>query len=108
MPEAAAIIDVRSQRQERKVLAIHVVLQIEHAWKAGPRDLLLIPRAVGFLRIEQVAQTSLNTWSVQIATRADAHHRPCRLRRRAFADALGRRIFVRAASLTPAAVVVLA
>src|SRR6188474_994436 len=108
MPDAAAVVNIGREREQRKVLPIHVVLQIEHAGKAGSRDLLLIPRSVGFLRAEQVAQTSLNTWSIEIAARADAHDRPCRLRRRAFADAFSRRIFVRAAGLTPAAVVVLA
>ena len=107
MPDAAAVVNIGRKREQRKVLPIHVVLQIEHTGKAGSRDLLLIPRSVGFLRTEQVAQTSLNTPSIEIATRADAHDRPCRLRRRAFANAFGRWIFVGATSLTPTAVVVL-
>src|SRR6059058_2485000 len=89
MSDAAAIIDVRREGEQREVLTIHVVLQIEHARKTGPRDLLLIPRSIGLLRTEQVAQTSLDTRSIEIAARADAHYRPCRLRRRAFADAFG-------------------
>ena len=88
-------------------MTIHVVLQIEHAWETGACDLLFIPRSIGFLRIQQVTQTSLNARPIEIAARADAHDCPCRLRRRAFANALGRWIFVGAASLTPTAVVIL-
>src|SRR5947199_171394 len=53
MPDAAAIIDVRREGEQREVLTIHVVLQIEHARKTGARDLLLIPRSIGLLRTEQ-------------------------------------------------------
>src|SRR5216110_2289791 len=107
MSDAAAIIDIGREGEQREVLTIHVVLQIEHAWETGACDLLFIPRSIGFLRIQQVTQTSLNARPIEIAARADAHDCPCRLRRRAFANALGRWVFVGAASLTPTAVVIL-
>src|SRR5690242_16363706 len=53
-------------------------------------------------------QTTLNAWAIQIAAGADAHHRPSGLGRSAWANSFGRRIFVGATRLTPAAVVVLA
>src|SRR5262249_41101548 len=68
--DAAAVIDVGGEGEQREVLTVHVVLQIEHARKTGACDLLFGPRAVGFLRTEEKAQTSLNTWPIEIAARA--------------------------------------
>src|SRR4030095_7392753 len=57
--------------------------------------------------MQQVTHASLNTRPIKIAARTDTHDRPGRLRRRTFADAFGRWIFVRVTSLTPTAIVIL-
>src|SRR4030095_6545228 len=57
--------------------------------------------------MQQVTHASLNTRPIKIAARTDAHDRPGGLRRRTFADAFGRWIFVGATSLTPTAIVIL-
>jgi hypothetical protein len=43
MAEPAAVIDVCRKREQGKILAIEVVLEIEHFWKSGTGDLLFIP-----------------------------------------------------------------
>jgi hypothetical protein len=50
MPEAAPIIDVGREREEREVLAVHVVLEIEDPWETCPGNLGLVPRAIAPLR----------------------------------------------------------
>ena len=49
MTNAAAVIRVGSEREQRKVLAVKIVLQIEHARETGPGDLRLGPGTVGIL-----------------------------------------------------------
>lgn len=43
MIEAAAIIHVGREREEREILAIEIVFQIEHAWETGAGDLRFVP-----------------------------------------------------------------
>ena len=50
MIEPAAIIDVGRQREQREILPVHVVLQIEHARETGAGNLRLVPRAIALLR----------------------------------------------------------
>src|ERR1700720_118822 len=107
MPEPAPIIYIRREREQREVLPVHVVLQIEHARKTCAGDLRLVPRAITLLRRQQIAETTLHTRPVQIAARANSHDGPGRLRSRALALALEDRVLVRCAGFTPAAVVVL-
>src|ERR1700741_4998185 len=45
---------VRRQRQQREVLAVQVIHQVEHTREAGSRVELLIPGAVFTLRAHQV------------------------------------------------------
>src|SRR5712664_2313953 len=105
--QTVAVVRVRCDSQQRKILAIHVVLQIEHAWKPRACDLLFIPRAIGLLGAKQVTQSSLNTWPIEIAACTNPHDCPRCLRCGANTYHLGRWIFVRAARLAPPAIVVL-
>ena len=104
---SAAIIDIGRQREEREILTIHVVLQIEDARKTGAGDLRFLPGTIALLRREQIAQAALHARSLQIAARTKTHHGPGRLRCRAFALPFKRRIFVSRASFTPTAIIVL-
>jgi hypothetical protein len=45
---------IRCQRQQREVLPVEVILQIEHTRKAGARAVWLVPRAIFLLRAQQV------------------------------------------------------
>src|SRR6266480_7427235 len=107
MSEAAAIIDIGREREQREVLLIHIVFQIEHARKSGASNLIFIPRTIGFLRTEQETQTALNTWPIEIATCTDAHDCPRCLRCRALANGFDRWVFVGGAGFTPATIIVL-
>jgi len=44
--EPVSVIYVGREREERKILAIHVVLEIEHSRKSRPGDFRLLPRTV--------------------------------------------------------------
>src|SRR5947207_12650846 len=77
MTKPAAIIHVCREGEQRKILPIHVVLQIEHARKSGAGDLLFLPRAIGLLRTEQKTHAALNARPVEMAACTNAHHRPC-------------------------------
>src|SRR4051794_610217 len=85
MPEAAAIIHVSRQGEEREVLPVHVVLEIEHARETGAGNLRLIPGAVRPLRRKKIPQATLHAAPIEIAARADAHERPRSLGRCAVA-----------------------
>src|SRR5437016_10695798 len=43
MSETTAIIHICRESEQRKILAIHVVFQIERAGKSGPGNLIFIP-----------------------------------------------------------------
>src|SRR6516225_11319862 len=107
MSEAATVIDIRCQCEQREILAIKIVLQIERARKSSAGDLFFVPRAVRFLRTQQKAQAALNARSIQLAACADTHHRPCSLRSSTLADAFGPGIVVGCTGLAPAAIAVL-
>src|SRR5438045_4797446 len=107
MAQTAAVIDVRCQREQREILSIEIVLQIEGPRKSCAGDLLLVPRAVRFLRTEQEAQAALDARSIQFAARTNTHYRPRSLRNGTLADAFGARIVISCAGLAPAAVIVL-
>src|SRR5207302_2838116 len=108
MTKAVAIIHIRRESEQRKILPIHVVLQIEHARKSGAGDLLFLPRAVGLLRAEQKAYAALNARAIEVAACTNAHYCPCCLGCCALSHAFGRRIFVGRAGLAPTPVIVLA
>src|SRR3954452_2354235 len=42
----------RSQGQQRKVVAVHMISQIEHPREAGSRGEILIPTSTGFLSVK--------------------------------------------------------
>ena len=50
MADAGAVIDIGGECQQRKILPIHVVLQIEDAREARAGNLRFLPSAVAFLR----------------------------------------------------------
>src|SRR2546423_8340112 len=53
---AFAIIQICGERQKRKILPIHVVLEIENSRETRASRFQFVPRAVLFLRIEQETQ----------------------------------------------------
>src|SRR6266446_6123204 len=108
MPDAAAVVYVGRQGQQREVLAIHVVLQIENARESGAGNFRLIPGAVGALRCEEKTQPALHTRAIKIAACAKSHQRPRGLGGGACAFTLQVRILVGSARFAPAAVIILA
>src|SRR5438067_12214778 len=107
MPEPAPIIDIGREREQRKILPIHVVLQIKHPRETGAGNLRLVPRAIWALRRKQITETTLHARPIEFSARANPHDRPGSLRGRALTLAFEDRVLVRRASLTPAAVVIL-
>src|SRR2546423_8203526 len=108
MSPAAAIVGVGGERQEREVLSIKIVFQIEHARETSPGDLRFRPRAIGVLRAQEEAQPALNAKTIEIAAGTDAHYRPGCLRRGALSDPFDSGIFISGTRFTPAAIRVLA
>src|ERR1051325_7720714 len=106
VPIAAAspVVDIRRQREQRIILPVHVVLEIENSLKPGAGDLRFVSAAVGFLAAEEKTQAALNAAPVEIATGADAHHGPGSLRRGAFAFAFELARVVGGARFAPAAI----
>src|SRR5437660_8258597 len=102
--EALSVIHVGRQREEREILAIHVVFQIKDTRKSGAGDFGLVPRTIRLLRAQKETQTALNARPIEIAAGASAHDRPRRLRRRALAHFFHRPVIVTRDSSTPAAV----
>ena len=51
MSNAAAVVDVGRESEEREILPIHVVLEIEDPGESGPGNLQFVPRAIGPLRV---------------------------------------------------------
>src|SRR4051812_21060011 len=107
MAEPAAVVRVSREREEREVLPVHVVLEVEDARETCPRNLRFFPRAVALLRVDEITQAALHTAAIEIAAGGDAHERPRSLRSGAFAFALQRWIVVRGARFPPAAIRIL-
>src|SRR5438477_12367664 len=107
MTQAAAVIHVGGEREEREILPVHVVFLVKHAGETGTGDLRFVPRPVCLLGRKKITQAALHAQPVKIATRANAHDCPGRLRSSAFAFSFGRRIFVSGTRFAPATVVVL-
>src|SRR5438477_6114825 len=107
MSEPAAIIDIGREREKRKILPIHIVLQIEYSRKTGAGNLRFVPCAIGSLRRKQITETTLHARPIELAARANPHDRPRSLRGRALTLAFENRVLVRRARFAPTAVVVL-
>src|SRR5437867_9067117 len=98
---------VDSQRPEREVLRIQMVLQIEHAREPGAVPERVLPRAVGVLGSEQILNAARHGGSGCAPGREEAEQRPGGLARRRLAGAGERVVVVALAGLAPAAVLVL-
>src|ERR1700737_1905408 len=105
--ETRAVIHVGREREQREILAVHVVFEIKDARKSGPGNFGFVPRPVRLLRAQKETQTTLDARATKIAACTNSHDRPRLLRRRAFTDSFHRRIFISRASFAPAAIVIL-
>ena len=79
MAKAALVIYVGGKGEEREILPIHIVLQVEHSGETCAGDLRFAPGTIGLLCREEITQSALYAWSIEIATSANAHDRPGRL-----------------------------
>src|SRR5437763_16369337 len=80
---------VRSQREQREVLAVEVVHQIEDAGEAGAGVPGLVPGSGFLLRLENVGNAFGDRFAARVLGGEQSHDGPRGLRRRARADALG-------------------
>ena len=106
---AAAVIDVGREREEREILPIHVVFQVENPRETGAGNFRFIPGAVA--RAASKANNAVPRCTLgrsEIAAGAQTHQRPRGLRGRARAFAFQVGIFVGGATFAPAAIIVLA
>src|SRR5437667_2909305 len=71
--EPIPVVHVTRQREEREILAIHIVFQIKDTRKSGAGDFGLVPRAIRLLRAQKETQTALNARPIKIAAGANAH-----------------------------------
>ena len=89
------------QRQQRPVVPVHVVLEIKDLGETGAGDVVLRPGAVRILRAGEILDAAQDARAQVVAGGDDAHERPGRLRRRAFALALELGIVVGGAAFRP-------
>src|SRR4051812_12981697 len=76
MTATSAVIGVSGQCQQREILPIEIVLQVEHAGKSSAGDFRLSPRSVAPLRTQQESQTAMNARAIKMTAGADPHQRP--------------------------------
>src|SRR5215813_10985336 len=98
---------VDSQRPEREILSVQVVLQIEDTGKARAVPQRVLPRAVVTLVLEQIVDAALDRRTARAAGREEPEQRPRGLARKRLADAGERVVFIALTRLAPAAVAVL-
>src|SRR5207249_7096651 len=60
---------VSRQREERKILPVHVVAQIKDSWKTGAGEIRLIPRAIFLLGPQQVCDSSGDALAARVVSR---------------------------------------
>src|SRR5438552_14725856 len=72
MAEAAPVIYVGGEGEEREILPVHVVLQIEHAGETGAGDLRFVPGTIGLLGRKKITQPALHAGSIEVATGTNA------------------------------------
>ena len=58
---------IRRQREQREVLPVHLVLEIEHARKARTSRIVFRPGAVCFLRLQQIGYAALDGFALGVA-----------------------------------------
>src|SRR5262245_39360019 len=98
---------VDSQRPEREILGVQMVLQVEDPRKARAVPERVFPRAVVALRSQQVIDAALDGRAARAASGEQAEERPRRLARNRFAHPGELVVVVALAGLAPAAVAVL-
>src|SRR5262245_42770278 len=98
---------VDSQRPEREILGVQMVLQVEDTRKARAVPERVFPRAVVALRSQQVIDAAFDGRTARAAGGEQAEERPRRLARNRFAHAGELVVLVALAGLAPAAVAVL-
>src|SRR5262245_27880385 len=98
---------VDSQRPEREILGIQMVLQVEDTRKARPVPESVFPRAVVTLRPQEIVDTPLDGRAPRAAGGEEAEERPRGLARDRFAHAGELVVLVALAGLAPPAVAVL-
>ena len=76
MAKAAAVIDVRGEREQREILTIEVIFEIEHFRKSRPREWLLVPGAIGLLRPGQPVDAGANGLAPLLTRRQQSEQRP--------------------------------
>src|SRR5438874_2600921 len=98
---------VDSQRPEREVRRVQVVLEVEDAREAGAVPERVLPRAIGVLGSQEILDAARHGGAGRAPRREEAEERPGGLARRRFAGAGERVVVVALAGLAPAAVLVL-
>src|ERR1700688_4441308 len=98
---------ISGQGNQREILPVHVVHKVEHAWESRTGVIGFIPGTILVLRAQQISYSPSHAVAPRVAGGKKAHHRPCRLRRRAGADALQVWIVVGTTGFAPSAISVL-
>src|SRR5208282_6544469 len=83
------------EREQREILAVQVVLQVEHAREARAGEESLVPGTVFILRSQKIGHAAGYAFAARIAYGQQSHDCPRGLRRRALALPSKVRIVVR-------------
>src|SRR5258708_17989080 len=98
---------VRGKRNEREVIAIEVVRQVEDPRETCSRVIVFVPVTDGTLCFQQIQDAALHALAASVAGCQQAHDGPCGLRRSARTNTARRVIVIRVAALAPAAIRIL-
>src|SRR3974390_950397 len=71
-------LSISRQCDQREVLSIHVVHQVEHARKAGAGVQLLVPGAIAPLSLQHVSDPARQRIATGVVTPTQTHNRPPR------------------------------
>src|SRR5258705_267865 len=113
MPSSAVSADsgmrraIDSQRAEREILGVQMVLQVEDPREACPVPERVLPRAVVTLRSQEIVHTALDSRAARTAGREEAQEGPRGLTRNRLAHAGELVVVVALAGLSPAPVAIL-
>src|SRR5258705_4411844 len=95
---------IDSQRPEREILGVQMVLQVEDPREACPVPERVLPRAVVTLRSQEIVHTALDSRAARTAGREEAQEGPRGLTRNRLAHAGQLVVIVAIAGLCPSPV----
>src|SRR6202011_4789281 len=106
-PRRCHYLRVSREREQREILPVEVIHEVEDAREAGSGEIRFIPRSVFLLRAQQVGNASSDRIAAGVVHREQSQDRPGSLRGSTRAHPSGAGIVIRTAGLAPSAIGIL-